>query len=107
MKLGLVVVLSLVHVMQGCHTWQLSSGKTMPPTTTITVARGAHVQVHITCPMDLVVNGEVWHTGTTHTLTFPKRGVFTFIATNVQTPEQAGLQVMGAVNTPKLIVRVR
>ncbi|MES1248762.1 MAG: hypothetical protein ABUS54_13930 [Actinomycetota bacterium] len=107
MKLGLVVVLSLVHVMQGCHTWQLSNGKTMPATTTISVQRGARVQVHITCPMDFVVNGQLWHTGTTHTLTFPKPGTFVFTAVNVQTPEEAGLQTLGSTNVPKLIVRVR
>ena len=112
MKLALAVVLSLVHVTQGCHTWQiergqLSSGKNLPSTTTITLARGGHVSVHITCPMDFVVNGQLWHTGTTHVLAFPKRGTFVFTAVNVQTPEQAGLQTLGSTNVPKLIVRVR
>ena len=100
MKLALVVVLSLVHVTQGCHTWQLSSGKNLASTTTITLAKGGHVSVHITCPMDFVVNGQLWHTGTTHVLRFPRRGTFVFTAVNVQTPEEAGLQTLGPTNTP-------
>ena len=107
MKLGLVVVLSLVHVMQGCHTWQVGNGKTLPPTSTLTVKAGTRVRIEIRCPMDFMVNGQLWHTGTAHTLTFRKRGVYVYTATNVQTPEEVGLQVMGPVNTPKLIVRVR
>ena len=107
MKLALVVVISLVHVMQGCHTWQLGNGKTLPPTSTLTVRAGTRVRVEIRCPMDFVVNGQLWHTGTAHTLSFPKKGVYVFTAVNVQTPEEVGLQTMGSTNVPKLIVRVR
>jgi hypothetical protein len=112
MKLAALIVLSLVHVTQGCHTWQLSSGKNLPATTTVAVKVGGHVRVEIRCPMDFVVSGplvggQLWHGGTAHVLSFPKRGVYTFTAVNVQTPEEVGLQTLGATNVPKLIVRVR
>ena len=108
-KLGLAVLLSIVHVMHGCHVWSGPSD--------ITVKRGAHVTVRISCPMDfavvqtsgpqLALGDQPWHTGTSHTLVFAKKGVYRFQATNVQSPEEVGLETLGPVNVLRLVVRVR
>jgi hypothetical protein len=104
MKLGLVVVLSIVHVMSGCHAWSLNQRSAL----TLSVHRGARVQIRISCPMDFdVSDGERWMTGTVHTLVFPKRGTYRFTFTNVQTPEERGLETLGTTSTPKLTVVVR
>jgi hypothetical protein len=117
MKLGLVVILSLVHVMNGCHVWGTADGRPLGASRTIVVKPGAHVQIRITCPMDfdvvqttgphVALGDPRWRTGTAHTLVFSKRGVYRFTATNVQTPEQRGLETLGPTNIPKLTVRVR
>jgi hypothetical protein len=112
-KLALAVALSIVHVMQGCHVWSLSGSATQ----TVTMKRGGHVSVRISCPMDftvvqtagprLILGDQPWHTGTSHTLVFAKKGVYRLDATNVQSPEDVGLQTMGPVNVLHLVVRVR
>jgi hypothetical protein len=116
-KLGALIVLTLVHVMSGCHVWGTADGTPLGANRTIAAHVGARVQVRITCPMDFDVTQVAgpkvalgdprWHTGTSHTLVFKKRGVYVFVATNVQTPEEVGLQTMGTTNTPRLTVRVR
>lgn len=108
-KLGVAVVLSIVHVMQGCHVFS--------PGSTVQVKPGARVSIRISCPMDFDVvqtagpkislGDPRWHTGTLHVLVFKKKGVYRFTATNVQTPEQVGLQTLGQTKTPKLTVLVR
>lgn len=117
MKLALAVVLSIVHVMHGCHVWGSKDAHPFGATKSLTLRAGAHVKVEIVCPMDFdiaqVAGPEIslgdprWRTGTAHTLVFTKRGVYRFTATNVQTPEERGLETLGPVNTPRLIVRVR
>jgi hypothetical protein len=107
MKLGVVIVLSLIHVMNGCHVWGTADGRPLGAARTIHVKPGGRVQIRITCPMDFDVRGERWMSGTMHTLTFRHRGVFHFTFTNVQTPEERGLETLGPTNTPKLTVVVR
>jgi hypothetical protein len=117
MKLGLVVVLSIVHVMNGCHVWATADGRPLGATKTLVVKPGTSVQIEIMCPMDfdvaqvagpkILLGPTRWHTGTRATLVFKKRGVYRFVATNVQTPEERGLETLGPTNHPQLIVRVR
>lgn len=111
-KLAFAAVLSIVHVMHGCHVWSVSNSATQ----SLHVKRGAHVSVRISCPMDfdvvqtagprLALGGPRWHAGTGHTLAFAKKGVYRLQATNVQSPEELGLQTMGPVNVLHLVVRV-
>ena len=116
MKLA-VIGLSLIHVMSGCHVWGTADGVPLGANRTIVTHVGARVQIRISCPMDfdvaqiagpkVAIGDPRWHTGTQHVLVFKKRGVYVFTATNVQTPEEVGLQTMGVPNTPKLTVKVR
>lgn len=117
MKLALAISLSIVHVMHGCHVWATADGRPLGATRTLVVKPGTSVQIEIMCPMDFDVvqvagpklsfGGTRWHAGTRHTLTFVKRGLYRFVATNVQTPEERGLETLGPVNKPRLVVRVR
>lgn len=109
--------LTLVHVMLGCHVWGDADGQVLGATKTLKVKPGTRVTVRISCPMDFdiaqVAGPAValaeprWHTGSTHVLVFAKKGTYRFTATNVQTPEEVGLEVMGAVNVDRLTVVVR
>jgi hypothetical protein len=109
--------LTLIHVMQGCHVWGTDDGTALGASRTLTVKPGTRISIRITCPMDfdivqtagpkLALGAARWHTGTVHVLVFVKKGLYRVEAHNVQTPEEAGLQVMGAVNVDRLVVRVR
>ncbi len=117
MKLAVTIVLTLVHVMSGCHVWGTADGTPLGASRTIVTHVGARVQIRISCPMDfdlaqtagpkVALGDPRWHAGTSHTLVFARRGVYVFTATNVQTPEEVGLQTMGVTNTPRLVVKVR
>lgn len=110
------VRLTLIHVMRGCHVWGDVEGAPLGATKTLKVKPGTRVSVRITCPMDFDIAQTAgprvpltearWHTGTTHVLVFAKKGTYRFTATNVQTPEEAGLETIGPVNVDRLIVRV-
>ena len=111
------VRLTLIHVMQGCHVWGDADGAPLGAAKTLKVKPGTRVSVRITCPMDFDVAQTAgpklrlaetrWHTGTTHVLVFAKKGTYRFTATNVQTPEEVGLETIGAVNVDRLTVVVR
>lgn len=108
--------LTIVHVMQGCHLWGDGDGRPLGAVRTIKVRAGTRVSFRISCPMDFDVRQTAgpplslgdprWRTGTSHTLVFPKRGVYRIQATNVQSPEQVGLETLGPVNVLHLVVRV-
>ena len=111
------VRLTLVHVMEGCHMWGRADSTPLAATYTVRAKPGQKVEIRVSCPMDFdlaqVAGPKVslgsdprWRTGTTHTLVFKKKGVYRFTATNVQTPEERGLETMGPTATPSLIVRV-
>lgn len=112
-----MIVLSLVHVMSGCHVWGTADGRPLGASRTIVTHVGARVQIRVSCPMDfdiaqtagprVALGDPRWHTGTRHVLVFKARGVYVFTATNVQTPEEVGLQTMGATNMPRLTIKVR
>ena len=110
------VRMTIIHVMQGCHVWGDGEGRALGAVHTVKLKRGTHLSVRISCPMDFDVvqtagprvslGDPRWRTGTAHTLVFTKRGVYRFTATNVQTPEERGLETLGPVSTPSLTVRV-
>lgn len=111
------VRLSLIHVMQGCHVWGDGDGQVLGAAKTLRLRPGTRVSVRIGCPMDfdiaqtagprIPMSETRWHTGTTHVLVFAKKGTYRLTATNVQTPEEVGLETMGVVNVDRLTVVVR
>lgn len=108
------VRLAIVHTVQGCHVWQ--STRSLGAAPTIKVAAGTKVELRVNCPMDFsfrqvrgprVAAGDVtFHTGTTRTIVFRRRGLYVFAAKNLQSSEQAGLQTLGPDNDLLLTVRV-
>jgi hypothetical protein len=109
------VRLSILHTVHGCHVWM--STKVLGPTTTLRVTPGTRVQIRPNCPMDFdfaqtagpaVALGDPRTVrGSSRTFVFRKRGVYRFTATNVQTPEEVGLQTLGPTNALTLTVVVR
>jgi hypothetical protein len=110
------VRLTLLHVMRGCHVWATVDSRPLGPSRTIVLQRGGKLEIRVQCPMAFDVKQITgpklpggpsrWETGTTHTLAFAKRGVYTFKAYNVQSSDEMNLQTLGPDNTPLLIVRV-
>ena len=110
------VRLAIAHVVSNCHVWR-TPAKLLGPTLRITVARGDRVVIRPDCPMDfdlaqtkgprLALGDPRIYAGASRTVTFRKPGVYRLTATNVQTPEERGLTVLGGVNTLTLTVVVR
>jgi hypothetical protein len=109
--------LTLVHVMEGCHMWGKADSTPLRAAYTVRARPGQKVEIRVSCPMDFdlaqVAGPKVslgpdprWRTGTTHTLVFKQRGVYRFTATNVQTPEERGLETLGTTAVPVLTIRV-
>jgi len=106
------VRLAILHTVRGCHVWS-TTGKA---SATMTVKRGARVVIRASCPMDfdflqtagpkLALGDARTHAGTMRTIVFAKRGLYKLVVTNVQTPEEQGLQTLGPTNTLTLTVRV-
>jgi len=110
------VRLAIVHAFRGCHVWGTSESQPLGPARTLTVRRGARVEVRVNCPMTFQVvqiagpgtaSPTVWQPGTSHTLVFARRGLYRFRATSTMTSEQMGLQTLGPDNVLTLTVRVR
>jgi len=105
------VRLTIEHVVQNCHVWK---GK--GPSAKIRVARGARVVIRSDCPMDfdiaqakgpkLALGDPRVYTGQSKTLVFRKAGTYRFSVTNVQTPDERGLIVLGQANVLSLTVVV-
>jgi hypothetical protein len=110
------VGLAIAHVVSNCHVWR-TTAHLLGPTTKITVTRGTRVVIRSDCPMDfdfaqtkgprLVLGDPRTYAGTSRTITFRKAGTYRLTATNVQTPEERGLTVLGAPNTLTLTVVVK
>lgn len=115
------VRLVIAHVFQNCHVWTmapkpLGAVKTLGPSAKITVRRGARVVIRPDCPMDfdfkqtrgprLALGNLRTYAGTTRTIVFAKTGLYRLTATNVQTPEERGLTVLGEPNVLALTVVV-
>ena len=108
--------MSIVHVVRGCHVWTLGA-KQVGATTAISVKPGTRLTLRISCPMDfdlrqtagpkVALGGQRLVAGSTRTIVFRKGGVYRFVAKNVQSSEEIGLQTLGEDNVLKLTVRVR
>jgi hypothetical protein len=109
--------LTIQHVFQNCHVWAEAAGRTFGPSLRETVKRGTRVVIRSDCPMDfdfvqtrgprLALGDPRTYAGTTRVLVFRKPGVYRLRVTNVQTPEERGLQTIGEPNTLTLTVVVR
>ena len=107
--------LTILHVVSNCHVWATAALKQLGPNATLTVTHGTRVVIRPDCPMDfdfaqlkgpkLALGDARTYRGSTRTLVFAKRGTYVLRVTNVQTPEEAGLQVLGRPNVLTLTVR--
>ena len=108
------VQLAIIHTVRGCHIWQATHA--LGPSGVVQLARGDRIKLRVNCPMDFrfvqvrgpaVATGDpTFHTGTSRTITFRKRGTYVFSAKNLQSSEQVGLQTLGPDNALRLTVRV-
>ena len=108
------VRLTIIHTVRGCHVWQ--SSHDLGPAGTVTLARGGKIVIRVSCPMNfsltqtrgprLALGDPTLVTGTSRTITFPKRGVYVLRAVNLQSSAEMGLQTLGPDNTLTLTVRV-
>lgn len=109
------VQLTILHVVANCHVWATAALKELGPNARLTVPHGTRVVIRPNCPMDfdfaqlkgpkLALGEARTYRGTARTIVFAKPGTYILRVTNVQTPEEAGLQVLGAPNTLTLTVR--
>ena len=110
------VRLSIMHVVSHCHVWRTAT-KTLGASTRIVVKPGTRLVVRSDCPMDfdfaqtggprLTLGSARTYAGSTRTIIFRKAGTYRLTATNVQTPDERGLVVLGEANTLRLTVVVR
>jgi len=110
------VRLTIAHVVAHCHVWETTKS-VFGPTLKITVTRGTRVVIRPDCPMDfdfaqtrgpkLALGDPRTYAGSSRTITFRKAGVYRLTVTNVQTPDERGLTVLGDVNTLTLTVVVK
>jgi len=111
------VRLTIVHFFRGCHVWGTVDGQPLGPTRTLTLQRGARIEIRINCPMSFVFSQQAGPAlalpdprsapGTVRTIVFAKAGLYRLQAVNVETAAQQGLQTLGADNTLRLTVLVR
>lgn len=110
------VRMTIVHVVQGCHSWGNDLSRPLGPTRTLTVKRGTHLQIRMNCPMSfdfaqlsgpaLALGAPRSYPGTVRTIVFARKGVYRLKATNVESSEQMGMTTIGADNVLVLTVRV-
>ena len=110
------VRLGISHVVSHCHVWHTAT-KTLGASTKITVKPGTRLVIRSDCPMDfdfaqtkgprLALGSARTYAGSTRVIIFRKAGIYKLTATNVQTPEERGLVVLGEANTLTLNVVVR
>jgi hypothetical protein len=117
---SVTVRLVISHVVSHCHVWTtskpLGAVKTLGPAAKLTVHRGTRIVIRSDCPMDfdfaqtkgppLQLGDPRTYAGSTRTLVFAKVGTYRLTATNVETPEERGLTVLGDPNTLTLTVVV-
>ena len=115
MKLLAVAVLSIVHVVQGCHVWHTT--RDVGPTTVVHLKHGGSVTVRDSCPMSftlaqlagpaVAIGDPTFHTGTQRTFRFAKAGRYVLQATETMTSSEMGLETLGPDNVLRLVVIVR
>jgi hypothetical protein len=108
------VQLAVVHAVRGCHTWHTT--RDVGPALAVKLPRGGMLQIRVSCPMDfrmvqvrgraVTFGDSTFHTGTMRTIVFPKRGVYVFTGTNLESSADLGLQTLGADNVLRLTVTV-
>lgn len=108
--------LAIAHVVSHCHVWKTST-KLLGASTKITVKPGTRLVIRSDCPMDfdfaqtggprLPLGSARTFAGSSRVIILRKAGTYRLTATNVQTPEERGLIVLGEANTLKLTVVVR
>jgi len=111
------VRLTILHVVSGCHVWATETLTSLGAKTTLTVKPGTRLVIRPNCPMAfdfaqrsgprLALGSPRTQPGTTRTIVFRRPGLYVLTVHNVQTPEEVGLQTLGATNTLTLTVRVR
>ena len=110
------VRMTIVHVVQGCHSWGTDLSQALGPTRTIAVKHGTQLQIRVNCPMSfdfvqlsgpaLALGDPRSYPGTVRTIVFVRKGVYRLQATNVESSEQMGMTTIGADNVLVLTVRV-
>jgi hypothetical protein len=115
MKLLAVAVLSIVHVVQGCHVWHTT--RDAGATTTVRLHHGGTIVIRDSCPMSftlaqltgppLALGDPTFYTGTQRTFRFAKRGRYVLQATETTSSTQMGLETLGPDNVLRLVVIVR
>ena len=110
------VRLAIAHVVSNCHVWR-TTAHLLGPNMKITVTRGTRVVIRPDCPMDfdfaqtkgpkLALGDPRTYAGTSRTISFRRAGVYRLTVTNVQTPDERGLTVLGDTNTLTLTVVVK
>jgi hypothetical protein len=115
MHLLAVAVLSIVHVVQGCHVWQTT--RPVGPTTTIRLHLGGKVTIRDSCPMSftllqlagpaVALGDPTFYTGTQRTFRFSRKGRYVLQATETMSSADMGLQTLGTDNVLRLVVIVR
>jgi hypothetical protein len=110
------VRLTIVHVVQGCHSWGKTDSTPIAPRHVVAVRRGGRLQIRVNCPMDftftqtagprLRLGDPVTHSGTVRTIVFPRLGTYRLRAVSVQSSAEMGLQTLGTDNVLLLTVRV-
>jgi plastocyanin len=110
------VRLAIAHVVSHCHVWRTTTSL-FGPTLKVTIKPGDRVVIRPDCPMDfdfaqtkgprLALGDPRTYAGTSRTITFRRAGVYRLTATNVQSPEERGLTVLGGANTLTLTVVVK
>lgn len=108
------VRLAIVHTVSGCHVWQ--SNRSLGSVTAVSLPAGGKLYLRVSCPMDfdltqvsgrrVAIGDRIFHTGTSRTIVFPRRGTYVFVAKNIQSSAEMGLQTLGADNSLRLTVRV-
>jgi hypothetical protein len=110
------VRMTIVHVVQGCHSWGDVASNALGPSRTIALKRGAKLQIRVNCPMSfdlvqlagpaLALGDPRLYSGTARTIVFAKKGVYKLQATNVESSTQMGMTTLGTDNVLVLTVRV-
>ncbi len=110
------VRLTIVHVVQGCHSWGDVASNALGPKRSIAVKRGTRLQIRVNCPMSfdlvqlagptLALGDPRLYSGTARTIVFAKKGVYKLQATNVESSAEMGMTTLGADNVLVLTVRV-
>jgi RND superfamily putative drug exporter len=110
------VRLAIAHVVQHCHVWRTST-KLLGSSARLVLKPGTRLVIRADCPMDfdyvqqrgpkLPLGNARTFAGDARVIVFRKAGVYRFLVSNVQTPEDRGLVTLGEANTLRLTIVVK